>query len=47
MFNFIMASTNPSTGVFCLSAHNEYVCVSASARVFEGEVGLCACYGMS
>lgn len=34
-------------GVLCLSACHEYVCVSASARVFEGKVGQCACYGMS
>lgn len=47
MFNNMTDSTNPNTGIPCLSVILECICVSASARAFKGEVGQCACYGMS
>lgn len=47
MFEKIMATTNPAIGVLCLSVNHECVCASASACAFKGEVGHCACYGMS
>jgi len=47
MFNNVNSTNNPNTGILCLSVILECVCESASACAFKGEVGPCACYGMS
>lgn len=36
-----------TTGILCLSALFACVCEIVSLRAFRGEVGPCACYGMS
>lgn len=47
MSNIVFQINLRTIGVLCLSALFACVCEIVSLRAFKGEVGSCACYGMS